>query len=365
MLERMFRCDQVVLLHQVFDEAARWQVSERLEVAHEVQALAADFIVENELGQAEGQNEIEHAGPRDRVDAGDRSEQRARESFTAALRIEELGVRERHVGLRRQAERFGDRNVGDIEVLRFDGGHRRTRRFHVKCRRCATEQNRRTGPNNLRHRDTGKDIDTVEYECADESDRSDQTHQGDRYDFDRDAGFDTVEQVLTGVFAVAEIAGRRDRKNRVRPRDEVGTTLAKDLEHVRHARHTVFREGAGHDRFFRRRQAHIQTPGVRHPCLDVLVRREGCCQVGDVLQPVAQSGVFDEVGRVCEPRLPGSMVLDLQATRAWHVMYVISAEFGMRLAVSIEKRKRRRGIADRFLDDLRREQYALATVVGF
>ena len=47
---------------KVLDEFLRGQVVDHGHVADEVQALAADFVVEHELRQAEGQHEVEHPG---------------------------------------------------------------------------------------------------------------------------------------------------------------------------------------------------------------------------------------------------------------------------------------------------------------
>ena len=69
-----------------------------------MQGLATYFVVEDQLRQAECEYEVEHAGSGDRVNAGDCGEEGAGEGFTACLCIQELAVRQRHVGLGRQVQ---------------------------------------------------------------------------------------------------------------------------------------------------------------------------------------------------------------------------------------------------------------------
>ncbi len=214
-----------------------------------MQALAADLVVEDELRQAEREHEVEHARAGHRIDAGERREQRAAECLAATLGVEKLAIRESHVGLGRQIQRLGDRDIGDVEVLRLDGRHRRTRGLHVEGRRCAAEQYGRSRADDLGHRDAGQDVDAVKDQRAHERYGRNQAHQRDRHDLDRDAGLDAVEQVLAGVLAVAEVAGRRDREDRHRFRDQVVAIRAEQLLHLDHARHAVFGERAGDDGF--------------------------------------------------------------------------------------------------------------------
>ena len=78
------------------------------------------------------------------------------------------------------------------------------------------------GPDDLGHGDPGQDVDGVEDRRADERHRRDQAHQRDRHDLDRDARLDAVDEVLAGVLAVPEVAGRGDREDRHRAGDQVG-----------------------------------------------------------------------------------------------------------------------------------------------
>ncbi len=58
-----------------------------------------------------------------------------------------------------------------------------------------------------------------------------------------------------------------------------------------------------------------------------------------MFEPVAESGVLDEVGRIGQPRLARSMVLDLEPAGAGDVMHVIAANFGVRLTVTVVQRE--------------------------
>ena len=55
--------DQVLVGHQLVDQLADRQVVVGHDLADEAQRLAAHLVVEDELGQAEHQQEVEHPGP--------------------------------------------------------------------------------------------------------------------------------------------------------------------------------------------------------------------------------------------------------------------------------------------------------------
>ncbi len=148
----------------------------------------------------------------------------------------------------------------------------------------------RSGPDDLGHGDAGQHVGGMEDGRPDERHRGDEAHQRDRHDLDRDAGLDAVDEVLAGVFAVAEVAGRGDGEDRHRACDEVGSVGAEELHHGRHARHAGLGEGAAHDRLPGVGQDHVQAPGVGDLGLDVGVGREGRGQVRDVLEAVARAG---------------------------------------------------------------------------
>ena len=122
----------------------------------------------------------------------------------------------------------------------------------------------------------------------------------------------------------------------------------------------VLGEGARHDRLLRVRQRHVQAPGVGHLRLDVVVGRERRREVGDVLEAVGEADVLDEVGRVRQADLAGPVVEPLEPGRARHEVDPVAAEVGMRVAVAVVEHERRRGAGDRALDDVAREQDALA-----
>ena len=224
-------------------------------------------------------------------------------------------------------------------MLCFDRSHRRARGLHVEGCGRAAEQHRSTRANDLRHCDAGQHIDAVKNEGADECDGRDQSHQRHRDDFNRDTGFHAVQHVLAGVFAVTEIAGCRNRENRHRSGDEIGAVFAEHLHHLRHPRCAVLAECAGNHRFLRGRQQHVQAPGVGDLGLDVLVGRECRCEIGNVFESVTNARILDEVCRVRQPGLVGSMVENLQSARARDVVHVIAADLGVGIAIAVKERK--------------------------
>ena len=90
MLERVRRRDHLFVLEQFAHQIGGGQVFPGLDFPNEMQHLAADLIVEYQLWQAEGQHEIQHAGPGHRVDPGHRREQRAAEGLRTRLRVENV-----------------------------------------------------------------------------------------------------------------------------------------------------------------------------------------------------------------------------------------------------------------------------------
>ncbi len=132
--------DEVLIDHQLVDQGPRRQVVEDPDLAQEVLDLPGDLVVEDELGQAEDEQEVEHPGAGHGVDAGQCREQGAGERLGAGLRVEDLGVRERHVRLAGQAQGLGHGDVGDVEMERLDGGHRRRGGLHVEGGRGAAEE---------------------------------------------------------------------------------------------------------------------------------------------------------------------------------------------------------------------------------
>ena len=114
----------------------------------------------------------------------------------------------------------------------------------MERRRRPAEQDGRARPDHLSHRDARQHVDRVEDRRADNRHRRDQAHQGHRDDLDRDPGLDAIDQVLAGVLAVAEVAGRRDREDRHRPGPEVVGARPEQLHHLGHPRHAVLGERA-------------------------------------------------------------------------------------------------------------------------
>ena len=55
-----------------------------------------------------------------------------------------------------------------------------------------------------------------------------------------------------------------------------------------------------------------------------------------MFETVAQTCVFDEVGRIRQSRLAGPMILDLQSAGAGYVVNVVTANFRVRIAVAVE-----------------------------
>ena len=176
-------------------------------------------------------------------------------------------------------------------------------------------------------------------------------------------GLDAVDHVLAGVLAVPEVAGRGDREDGHRAGDEVGPVAPEELHHLDHARHAVLGEGAGHDRLVRVGQGHVEAPRVRDVGLDVVVGREGRGQVRDVGQAVGEPDVLDEVGRVGEAGLAGPVVEDLEAGRARHEVDAVAADVGVRLAGAVVQQERGGRVGDGLLDDVAREEDALAGMV--
>ena len=324
--------DQVLVGHQVLDQPVHRQVVDDPDVAHEAQCLAAHLVVEDELRETEHQQEIQHPGTGHGVDPRQGRDQGAPERLRPCLCVEDRPVREGHVRLGREAERLGDRNVGSVQLECLDGRHRRACDLHVEGRRRSPEEHRRPGPDDLGHGDPGQHISRVEDRRADDRHGRDEAHEGDRHDLHGDAGLDAIDEVLAGVLAVPEVAGRGDREDGHRPGDQVGPIATEELHHLDHARDAMLRERARHDRFVRVRQGHVQAPGVRDVGLDVVVGREGRGQIRDIGQAVADADVLDEVRGIGQTSHSGPVVEDLEPRRSGHEMDPIATDVGVSLA---------------------------------
>ena len=138
---------------------------------------------------------------------------------------------------------------------------------------------------------------------------------------------------------------------------------AEELHHLDHPRHAVLRERPRYDRLLRVGQRHVQAPRVGDLGLDVGVRREGGGQIGDVLEPIGETDVLDEVRRVGQADLARPVIEPLESRRSRHEVDAVAAEVGMRVAVPIEECERLRRGGDRALDDVAREEDALALMV--
>jgi len=99
---------------------------------------------------------------------------------------------------------------------------------------------------------------------TDQGHRSDQAHQRNGHNLNRDTGLHTVEHVLAGVFAITKVAGCGDCENRHRFFDQLCAITAEHLLHLDHARNAVLGEGTRNHRFLRRRQGHVETPRIRN-----------------------------------------------------------------------------------------------------
>ena len=79
-----------------------------------------------------------------------------------------------------------------------------------------------------------------------------------------------------------------------------------------------------------------------------------------MLEAVGQADVLDEVGRVRQAGLAGPVVEDLEPRRARHEVDPVTAEVGVRVPGAVVERECLRRVGDGPLDDVSREQDALA-----
>ena len=196
--------------------------------------------------------------------------------------------------------------------------------------------------------------------APDGRDRRDEAHQRHGHDLHRDAGLDAVDQVLAGVLAVAEVAGRGDREDRHRSGDAGRPGPAEELHHLDHPRHAVLGEGPGNDRLAWSWSG--SCTGARRPTPAARCRRWS-------RRPSPGTGCVRgrrRVGRIRrnrwsrQPRLPRAVVQHLEPRRAGHEVDPVATEIGVRLAVPVVQQERRGALCDRPLDDVPWEQDALA-----
>ena len=161
------------------------------------------------------------------------------------------------------------------------------------------------------------------------------------------------------VLAVAEVARRGDGEDAQRAGQQIGPVAAKERHHLGHSRHAVFGERAGHHRPAAVGQAEVEPPRVGNRRGHV-VGGEGRREVGDVLQPVGQPHVVDEIGRPGWAQLAGRAVEHVQPAGAGHEMHAVAGQRCVRLAGAVVEGDRRRRGRDGLASDVFREQQALA-----
>jgi len=356
---RVLGREQVRLVEEVRHETPDRQVVLRRDLPHEVECLAAQLVVEDELRQREDEDVVEHARAGDRVHARERGQERAPESLGARLRVDQLRVGQPHVGLRREAECLANLHVREVEVQRLDRRHRRGGGLHVERGGRATEQHGSAGLDQLGHRHAGEDVRRVEHGRPHERDGGDQAHERDGDDLHRNACLDAVEEVLARVLAVAEAPGRGDGEDRQRPVHEVVAIAAEELHQLDHPRHAVLRERTRDHGLPGPGEAQVQAPGVGDLRRDV-GGRERRRQVGDVLEPVGEPDVLDVVRGRREPRLAGAMVGHPQAARPRDEVHAVAADVRVRLAIAVVERERGGCPGDGVVHHVGREEDALA-----
>jgi hypothetical protein len=168
--------------------------------------------------------------------------------------------------------------------------------------------------------------------------RRDQPHQRDRHELHGDARLNAVDQVLARVLVVGERTRRRDREDGQWAGAQIVEVPPIEREQLHHAGHAVLTERSRDDRLLRVRQAQIEAPGVGDEGLDIVGRKSGR-EVVDVLQAIAQSDVFDEVGRTRTAMLTSAVIEHGQAAGARHEVRAAGAQLRMRLPVAIEERE--------------------------
>jgi hypothetical protein len=96
------------------------------------------------------------------------------------------------------------------------------------CWRASKKQGR-TWLNDLNHRYPGQRIGHVHHGSSNSGNWRNEAHKGNRHNFDGNAPFDTVKQILAGVGIITEHAGRSDGKNAHGSGDQ--ETLTQSLPH--------------------------------------------------------------------------------------------------------------------------------------
>jgi hypothetical protein len=114
---------QVPVVHQLLEERNDCAVVFLRARIARAQRHRADLVVEHELLETEAVLHVEHAGTRHVVDPGERGERRAHGGLGAGLRVEQLGVAERDVPLRRQPQRPTDLRARARPNHRLDCAH--------------------------------------------------------------------------------------------------------------------------------------------------------------------------------------------------------------------------------------------------
>ena len=166
--------------------------------------------------------------------------------------------------------------------------------------------------------------------------RGGQPHERHRHDLHWDAPLHAVEQVLARILRVAEVARGGDGEDGERACHEVCFVAAKEGHHLGHARHAVFGEGARDHRLGGVGQAKIEAPGVGDFGFDIVGGKRGG-QVGNMLQPGAQTHIRSEVGAEGGTHLFGPVIQHFEPGRAGDKVDAVAANIGHGRAVPIKE----------------------------
>jgi hypothetical protein len=132
---------------------------------------------------------------------------------------------------------------------------------------------------------------------------------------------------------------------------EILTALPEVAHDLAHPRDPVVGEGSRHDGSLGERQHHVQPPGVGDILRDVAGNERGR-KIRDVLEPIGDLHVLDEVLRVPLADLLGLPVEDPESGGRGNEVHPVSFESGVRIAVAIVERDGARGGRERVLGEL-------------
>ena len=143
--------------------------------------------------------------------------------------------------------------------------------------------------------------------CTYSSYRYCQSDHQHRHDFNNNAFFHTINQVMAGIYSPTERTVGTAGKNCHWFFNHFTLTFPKTFYHAGHTGNSMVGKGSRYNRLITVAHYHIKTPGISY-ILGNIICGKCCGRVGNMFCLVRNFNVFDKISCLCCSSLAGSPV---------------------------------------------------------